>query len=76
MMTAQNTENDAEVTFEHQDPVKAFAFLWARENAMLTAMTICDDLASQIETEVENDISEGKFGLVYGDWWIPYKTLH
>lgn len=76
MMTVQNTENEATVDFEHQNPVKAFAFLWARDNAMLTAMTICDDLAAKIESEVESTITKGRFGLSHGDWWIPFRELH
>jgi hypothetical protein len=45
MMTVQNLKNNHEEILEHQTPVKAFAFLWARENAMLTAMAICEELA-------------------------------
>ncbi len=76
MMTAKNTENFCEVNFQHRDPVKAFAFLWARENAKLTAMAIFDELAQKIESEIRDDIVKGRFGLTYGDWWISYHSLH
>lgn len=75
-MKATHSENQTEVAFEHTNPVKAFAYLWAKENALLTAVAICEQMASKIESEVEQSIEEGAVGLSFGKWHIPYHTLH
>lgn len=77
MMTVHNLKDDHEETLEHQTPVKAFAFLWARENAMLTAMAICEDLALKVESEIEFQVEEtAAGGLVFDKWHIALNTLH
>jgi hypothetical protein len=77
MMTVNNLKNDQEEILEHQTPVKAFAFLWARENAMLTAMAICEELALKVESEIEYQVEEtAAGGLVFDKWHIAIDTLH
>ena len=77
MMTVQNLKNNHEEILEHQTPVKAFAFLWARENAMLTAMAICEELALKVEAEIEYQVEETDAGgLVFDKWHIALHRLH